>query len=159
MWADDEVVRVDADQVDLLGLPEAARRVLVDVGVPRSVEPLFEFRPLETITNTKGEVYCRFGTDEGTSLLINVGDGTVSAVSLEGLYPERFVNTDLETFFEFLREVTLARRQVARLHDHEAIERILEALQGSLVARDNLAFADPENWWSVVLEQLTHGLL
>jgi hypothetical protein len=78
---------------------------------------------------------------------------------LEGLYPERFVNTDLETFFEFLREVTLARRQVARLDDDEATERILEALQGSLVTRDNLAFADPENWWSVVLEQLTHGLL
>jgi hypothetical protein len=63
----------------------------------------------------------------------------------DGQFPRRFVNSSVELLAQFLQVVSSTERSD---DDHE------RAMWGKLAEIDPCAFADEENWWSVVLEQV-----
>ena len=158
-WADSELVRSSPSQVEGIALDETARRILVDVGLPQSVEPLFELRAPVRVVMSDGRTACRFGSDFGTDLVVVSPNGKIVSVSPDGSYPERFVNSNLDRFRDFLDKVTVARRRISLMMDEREIDSVLDDLEASLVAADATALVDPDNWWSVVVEQMRDGLL
>lgn len=156
VWSADQLVLASETSPALRDLPEDARRVACQIGLPSSAEPLYEYEPPSSEPQA-GTRYCRIGTDGGTSLLVGT-DGVVTSVSPNGEYPIRHVNSSLECFLLFLSKVTAARRRFREMADDD-IDTVIDTLYRDLLAVDAGAFADPDTWWSVVFEQMRDGLL
>jgi hypothetical protein len=97
------------------------------------------------------------GSDDGTQLIL-VSDA-VNSVDPKGRLPRRFVNSSIAAFAscieahrEYCDAVTDASSDVEEL-------RVAERLAVALAKIDSAALADPEHWWSVVVEQVRDGLL
>lgn len=158
LWGEGNVVRYDPSRVDV-ALPANAADALENVGLPKAVDPLFEVRDLSILeSRDQGRLYCRFGTDHGTDLCVALDDGAVMSLSVAGDYPDRFVNTSLPAFIEFLLLVSDARRRFLDLGDDE-IDLLIADLETRLRRLDDRALADPDDWWSVIIEQMKDGLL
>lgn len=150
-------LRLDAAAADALGLEGENRRALVDVGLPRRAAPFFTAAEPERV-DLAGRSLVRVGGDGATAVCVDAATGDVVSVSPDGRYPERFVNSDLAAFADFLTRVEDARRRLVAVPDDDA-ERAVDALASQLRARDPRALADPDAWWSVVVEQIRDGLL
>jgi hypothetical protein len=158
LWGEANVVRPNVD-TQVISLPADAITVLRDVGLPRHADPLFEVRDLAMIRIPgRHGPYCRFGSDEGSDLCVSAETGEVGSFSPAGEYPARFVNTSLPLFVEFLVSVSAERSRFPGLDDDE-IDHLVAALDERLQQLDEPAFADPDNWWSVIFEQLRDGQL
>jgi hypothetical protein len=97
------------------------------------------------------------GSDDGTRFVL-VSDAVFS-VDPNGRLPRRFVNSSIAAFAscieahrEYCDAVTDACSEAEEL-------RVAERLAVVLAKIDSAALADPENWWSVVVEQVRDGLL
>ena len=145
--------------VQAVRLPADAVAVLTEVGLPRHVDPLFKIGDMAMI-NVPGRsgLYCRVGSDFGTDLCVSADTGEVESFSLAGEYPARFVNTSLALFVEFLVFVSAERKRFPDLGDDE-IDQLVGEMGERLQHLDRRAFADPDNWWAVIVEQLQDGLL
>ena len=97
------------------------------------------------------------GSDDSTQLIL-VSDAVFS-VDPKGRLPRRFVNSSIAAFascIEAHREYCDAVPDASS----EAEElRVAELLAVALAKIDSAALADPEHWWSVVVEQVRDGLL
>ncbi len=102
--------------------------------------------------------YCRFGSDYGTDLCVSLDTGEVLSISVTGEYPDRFVNSTPAAFVEFMVMVSAERVLFPDLDDEE-IDRRIALLAERLRVLDQKAVADPDNWWSVIMEQMRDGLL
>jgi hypothetical protein len=159
VWGVENVVRFKWDDVVQLPLPQSAMKTLVEVGLPRRVNHLFESRPLTVMASpTNSEATCRFGSDLETELCVSSRSGEIVSLSLTREYPDRWVNGELAFFVEFLVLVARERARFPDLGDDE-IDELIGVLEGRLRKLDDLALAHPENWWSVILEQMKDGLL
>jgi hypothetical protein len=69
----------------------------------------------------------------------------------------RRVNATLSAFVRSLTALAVTRQRMAGL-DPFAAGAAVAALQHELAAIDATALDDPGNWWSVILEQMWHGL-
>lgn len=159
LWGESNVVQIDPTEHLLLHLPRQTAETLARVGLPRRIEMLFEARELQMVDvpHLSGR-YCMFGSDLGTELCISVDTGVVLSLSLNRRYPDRFVNTTLALFLEFLVLVTIERAALAHVRDQDIDARIA-ALESRLRQMDERALADPDNWWSVIIEQMRDGFL
>lgn len=157
LWGESNVVYpVD---VQAVRLPANAVAVLTEIGLPRHVDPLFRIGDMAMINvPSRSGLYCRVGSDFGTDLCVSADTGEVESFSLTGEYPARFVNTSLALFVEFLVLVSAERKRFPDLGDHE-IDQLITSLAERLRQLDGRAFADPDNWWAVIVEQLQDGLL
>jgi len=126
-------------------------RELVASRLPGRYEPLNltfygrECRPI-------GE-HVVIGDDYGTDLCVSLSDGAVHSIDpKEMLPPRRFVNSGITELAKFIElSGTFA--------DSSAEPEILaQQMQAALTKMDAKAFSDPENWWAVILEQLSYGL-
>jgi hypothetical protein len=72
--------------------------------------------------------------------------------------PDRFVNGSMEQFTACLHLFAGAWRRRSGLSDSEANDQA-EELLAELAQADPGAFANPDNWWAVVMEQLCDGLI
>jgi len=158
VWGESGVIRVPSADISGSGLPDTAQRILVDVGLPREVEYLFIYERPARISSDHGRQHWKIGTDYGTDVCVYTDSGEVVSLSSSGQYPNRFVNSCLECFVEFLCRVVTERRKFLGLPDYE-IDELVERLEAELRARDADAFEQPEHWWSVIFEQLRAGLL
>jgi hypothetical protein len=140
-----------------LGLSEEASEVLANPGLPVSAEPLFAAVALQRVATAEGTVV-QFGTDFGTRICLRPPTGPVQSIPDVQSMLVRFVNADLDSFATFLLETCRARTQFPDLGDDE-IDAMIEVLEQNLLAVDATAFDDPDNWWSVIFEQLRDGLL
>lgn len=159
LWGEGNVERVDVNALDRVTLPADAASVLVNVGLPRRVDPLFEAKePTMIEAPSRAGRYCQFGSDFGTELCVSTDTGDVVSVSLTGEYPDRFVNTTLALFVEFLVMVSAERARFLDLGDDQ-IDQVIVGLEKRLHQLDARALADPDNWWAVIVEQMRDGLL
>ncbi len=97
------------------------------------------------------------GHDGGTYLVIGP-DGPVVARDPLGVLRDRYVNRSAVEFARSLRLFAAGWQRGSELSEGEArtqSEHLLRALEEI----DQSAFADPENWWAVVMEQLIFGLI
>ncbi len=159
VWGEDNVVRVPRPDAEGLGLPAGAQRVLAEIGLPRKADQLFARDRPELIPAGDGvRQYCKIGSDYGTDICVAADSGAVLSLSHSAEYPDRFVNSGLECFVEFLCRVVTERRRFPALGDSE-IDALIEHLEAGLRARDAEAFAGLDHWWSVIFEQMRDGLL
>ncbi|MEB8339384.1 SUKH-4 family immunity protein [Streptomyces endophyticus] len=183
----DDVRRYDADDVAGAPLPEATKATLTWAGLPADVPFFFtgessqaqlpgglfgnaaaHLREIgsqagtETLAFLEGHV--RIGTD-GVALMTVQCTGS----ELEGepvgqvwaVTPEngagRRVNASVSAFARSLALLHTTREEMIALGPVLAGSAVAD-LQKQLVAIDASALDDPRNWWSVIVEQMWHGL-
>ncbi|MFH9423581.1 SUKH-4 family immunity protein [Streptomyces sp. NPDC017529] len=181
------VVRPDADDIARTQLPEAAKKTLTWAGLPVQVPYFFTAdeagRPPAgglftdaathlraigtqasegTLATLAGHV--RIGTDGGYTITVQCtapedGQSLIGAVwavqtSTGG---GRFVNASLAGFLRSLALLTTTRQQMRGM-DPRAAGAAVAAFQEQLVAIDAWSLDDEGNWWSLIVEQMWHGL-
>ncbi|MFB6983345.1 SUKH-4 family immunity protein [Streptomyces scopuliridis] len=171
------ICRFDQRAVSRQGVPELVARTLVWAGLPADFGPFFWAQPAQPVVPTLAELaaqrqvqaaadagsYLVMGTDFGRALCVQYGTAHIMAVPVEAgpggqSVPPQFVNTGLP---EFTRSLALLGR-MWRLRfglTPEQAGRWTVDFQAQLSALDPAALSSPENWWSVLLEQMWDGLL
>jgi hypothetical protein len=91
------------------------------------------------------------GDDYGTELHRVAPDGGIYSIDPEGTLPTRFVNSGVEQLARFI--------DVCQAHADRPKDESDRLLWPELEAIDPRAFADAENWWALVREQVRVGLL
>ncbi|MGP3984159.1 SUKH-4 family immunity protein [Streptomyces sp. KR80] len=172
------IYRFDQHAVSRQGVPEAVAQTLVWAGLPLDMGPFFwaqaqPGRPVPTLAELAAErgvqpasdasSYLVMGNDFGKHLCVQYGTANIVAVPVEAGSPTGqggqpvFVNTGLP---EFVRCMSLLGR-MWRLRfglTPEQAGRWTVDFQAQLAALDPAALSSPENWWSVLLEQMWDGL-
>ncbi|MCE7081398.1 SUKH-4 family immunity protein [Streptomyces sp. ST2-7A] len=160
------------------GVPDIVAQTLVWSGLPVGIGPFFwahvqPGRPIPTLAELAQErgvvpamdsgSYLVLGNDFGRQLCVQYGTAHVVAVPLEGgpggqPAPVRFVNTSVP---QFARSLAMLGRMWPLRHGltPEQAGRWTTDFQTQLVTLDGQALADPESWWSVLVEQMWDGLL
>ncbi|WP_436738460.1 SUKH-4 family immunity protein [Streptomyces sp. BBFR102] len=171
------VFRFDQHAVSRQGVPDIVAHTLVWAGLPLDLGPFFwaqaqPGRPVPTLAELAQErgvqpasdagSYLVMGSDFGKALCVQYGTAHIVAVPVEAgpggaPVPPQFVNTGLPEFVRCL--ALLARMWRLRFGlNQEQAGRWTVDFQAQLAALDQAALGSPENWWSVVLEQMWDGL-
>ncbi|GAA2745147.1 SUKH-4 family immunity protein [Kitasatospora cinereorecta] len=185
-FGSDGVRRFDADAVAAADLPEAVARPLLRIGLPWTVEGFFTLHHPEAdgVAEAAAPVLpdvaahldglgrgrrataaaraallgqLLIGTDGWALVTVDTAQGRVRAIDPDDA-TARWCNADLTAF---VRSLALFADRYPRLRDLPPATAgpAVAELQWSLAALDRTAFSDPENWWSVIVEQLWHGVL
>ncbi|MFD0144573.1 MULTISPECIES: SUKH-4 family immunity protein [unclassified Streptomyces] len=171
------ICRFDQRAVSRQGVPEVVALTLVWAGLPADFGPFFWAQPAQPVVPTLAELaaqrqiqpasdagsYLVVGSDFGRAICVQYGTAHIVAVPVEagpGGAPvaPQFVNSGLP---EFARSMALLGR-MWRLRfglNPEQAGRWTVDFQAQLAMLDPAALASPENWWSVLLEQMWDGLL
>jgi hypothetical protein len=84
-------------------------------------------------------------------------------VSIEDSCPngERFINSSVEQFGQFLTLYQEYRRAVRQLteDDLDEIICIIDRVESRMQTIDSPAFDNPNNWWPTIISQMRSGLL
>ncbi|MEU9130182.1 SUKH-4 family immunity protein [Kitasatospora sp. NPDC048540] len=169
-------------------LPESVARLLTEVGLPRVVEGFFALHHPEpdgiadggrtapvlpeltgwlaglgrgaraTAAARQGLLgQVLIGTDGWALITVDTAQGRVRAVDPD-LATARYCNADLTAF---TRCLALLADRLPRLRglDAQSAGPAVAEFQWALATLDRTVFDDPENWWSVIVEQLWHGQL
>ncbi|WP_411133985.1 SUKH-4 family immunity protein [Streptomyces sp. C10] len=181
------VTRPDADDLATGQLPETTKNTLVWAGLPAQVPFFFTAdRPdsppagglfpdvatylRETGTEAQEQTlatlagYVRIGTDGLYTLAVQCTAaeenqnlvGTVWAVQPSS-GGGRFVNRTLSAYLRSLALLVTTRRQMQGM-DPYAAGTAVATFQDQIAAIDSWALDDDSNWWSLVIEQMWHGL-
>ncbi|WP_407697687.1 SUKH-4 family immunity protein [Streptomyces corynorhini] len=171
------ICRFDQRAVSRQGVPEIVARTLVWAGLPADFGPFFWAQPPQPVVPTLTELaaqrqvraaadagsYLVMGSDFGRALCVQYGTAHIMAVPVEAGSDGRsvapqFVNTGLP---EFARSLALLGRMWRLRYglNPEQAGRWTVDFQAQLAALDPAALSSPENWWSVLLEQMWDGLL
>ncbi|MFI9648770.1 nucleic acid/nucleotide deaminase domain-containing protein [Streptomyces sp. NPDC052040] len=97
--------------------------------------------------------WARLGSDRAFELCVTP-EGTVRGILIGYDEPERFVNSTPEAFADGLLELDALLEAIAATDDPEEAATTFHATERALRAADPQAFADPENWWPLVLEDI-----
>ncbi|MFB7360646.1 SUKH-4 family immunity protein [Streptomyces hydrogenans] len=171
------ILRFDQRAVSRQGVPEAVAVTLMWAGLPADFGPFFWAQPAMPVVPTLAELaqqrqvpaaadassYLVLGSDFGRAICVQYGTAHIVAVPVEAgpggaSVPPQFVNTGLP---EFTRSMALLGR-MWRLRfglTPEQAGRWTVDFQAQLAMLDPAALSSPENWWSVLLEQMWDGLL
>ncbi|MET9350133.1 SUKH-4 family immunity protein [Streptomyces termitum] len=171
------ILRFDQRAVSRQGVPEAVAVTLMWAGLPADFGPFFWAQPAMPVVPTLAELaaqrqvqaapdagsYLVLGSDFGRAVCVQYGTAHIVAVPVEAgpggaSVPPQFVNTGLP---EFTRSMALLGR-MWRLRfglTPEQAGRWTVDFQAQLAMLDPAALSSPENWWSVLLEQMWDGLL
>jgi hypothetical protein len=99
------------------------------------------------------------GTDSVCELRVDADAGIVRAFDPRGEVPTRLVNSSVRQMAAFIAAYQRYGSDVGAARDESEQLDIVGRLRLELTEIDPDAIADPEGWWSVVLEQVDHGLL
>jgi SUKH-4 immunity protein len=100
----------------------------------------------------KGE-YVVIGDDYGTELCVRLADGAIYSIDPRHKLPTRFMNSGIPQLASFIELTRLPSESPEA--DPEAVAR---QFRDRLARIDSKAFDKAENWWAVVLEQMSNGL-
>ncbi|WP_369147257.1 SUKH-4 family immunity protein [Streptomyces sp. R44] len=161
------------ERASLLGarLPDTARTLLEETGVPRGVASYFRApgdldpvalgvtaarsslpRPHEAMAN-----WPRVGGD-GLAHLCVRPDGAVQAVFLRAVAQDMFVDTDVSTLNAALLSLDRALPLIAAASGLAEAAAVLRDLTAELRRIDPAAFDARESWWPRVLDDVRHTL-
>jgi hypothetical protein len=172
------IFRYDPQAASRQGVPEIVTQSLTWAGLPLEITPFFwaqaqPGRPVPTLAEIAAErgvqpaadagSYLVMGTDFGRQLCVQYGTAYIVAVQMEPgpggqPVPPQFVNASLPQFARCLALLGKMWRLRYGLTPDQA-GRWTTDFQAQLAALDPQAVADPESWWSVLLEQMWDGLL
>ncbi|MFF8686893.1 SUKH-4 family immunity protein, partial [Streptomyces sp. NPDC015232] len=171
------ILRFDQRAVSRQGVPELVAVTLVWAGLPADFGPFFWAQPAVPVVPTLAELaaqrqvqpaadassYLVLGSDFGRAICVQYGTANIVAVPVEAgpggqSVPPQFVNTGLPEFVRCLALLGRMWRLRFGLNPEQAGRWTVD-FQAQLAMLDPAALASPENWWSVLLEQMWDGLL
>ncbi|MFI1814064.1 SUKH-4 family immunity protein [Streptomyces sp. NPDC020422] len=171
------ILRFDQRAVSRQGVPELVAVTLVWAGLPADFGPFFWAQPAVPVVPTLAELaaqrqvqpapdagsYLVLGSDFGRAICVQYGTAHIVAVPVEAgpggqSVPPQFVNTGLPEFVRCLALLGRMWRLRFGLNPEQA-GRWTTDFQAQLAMLDPAALSSPENWWSVLLEQMWDGLL
>lgn len=183
----DDVRRYDADDVAGTPLPEATKATLTWAGLPTDIPFFFTADSpeaelpgglfgnaaahLREVGSQAGadalaflEGHVRIGTDGVALITVQCTGSAVEGEPVGQLWavtPEsgagRRVNASVSAFARSLALLHTTREEMIALDPIMAGSAVAD-FQEQLVAIDASALDDPRNWWSVIVEQMWHGL-
>ncbi|MFG2192536.1 SUKH-4 family immunity protein [Streptomyces sp. NPDC048639] len=187
VFGPDGVRRYDADDVAHTQLPEDAKATLTWGGLPADIPFFFTAdradAPPQGGLFTDAATFMReVGTRANETTLevlsghVRIGSDGVAAMTVQCTSPEhmptpvgqvwavppqdamgRRVNVSVSAFVRSLSLLSTTRELMQGM-DPIAAGEAVAAFQEQLVAIDASALDDPKNWWSVIVEQMWHGL-
>lgn len=118
--------------------------------LPAAYEPLLLTLHKPQVVNGRTLI----GDDYGTQL--ELISEVLYSIDPEGVIPRRFVNSSLAAFAECIEahRNLYADRTTISSADEADEAAIVEAFAAALAEIDSKAIADPDNWWSLVVEDL-----
>ena len=171
------ICRFDQRAVSRQGVPEAVAVTLVWAGLPADFGPFFWAQPAQPVVPTLAELaaqrqiqppsdagsYLVIGSDFGRAICVQYGTAHIVAVPVEPgpdgrCLPPQFVNSGLPEFTRCMALLGRMWRLRFGLTPDQAGRWTVD-FQAQLAMLDPAALASPENWWSVLLEQMWDGLL
>lgn len=164
-FGDEGLLLMDVAQCRDKGLSDADARILSEVGLPVRADLAFttfvadEPRVGSLVVFRTGQgdvdVLTLGGTsgDTGMRYFLDLRDGVVGLLSMDGEPRAEKVNSSLGTFVEFLHRLRLRQRALNGAPP-EAGQRHTEELWLALRELDPAAFTDAEAWWSMVMDTL-----
>ncbi|MER7519009.1 SUKH-4 family immunity protein [Streptomyces sp. NPDC126499] len=171
------ILRFDQRAVSRQGVPELLAVTLVWAGLPADFGPFFWAQPAMPVVPTLAELaaqrqvqpasdassYLVLGSDFGRAICVQYGTAHIVAVPVEAgpggqPVPPQFVNTGLPEFVRCLALLGRMWRLRFGLNPEQAGRWTVD-FQAQLAMLDPAALSSPENWWSVLLEQMWDGLL
>lgn len=161
LWGD-KLAPISPDLVKW-NISDPTKGFLMDVGLPRK-GPLalgvifYHDERLLGLRSIAGVDYLALGYDYGTILGIKLGTDEVWAVDPDKESLPRFVNSRLSAFVLFLAIYDSRGHDRQHASDEED-EVIVQEMRQQFISRDPHAFDDVENWWSLVFEQMSYGML
>ncbi|MPY49032.1 SUKH-4 family immunity protein [Streptomyces acidicola] len=187
VFGEDGVRRYDADDIADIPLPETTKAMLTLAGIPAGL-PLFftADRPdappagglfTDVATNLRerrspaGEEkigvlahLARIGFDGVAVIAVQCLPGTTEPDGLGAVWAvdpvtatARYVNTSAAAFARSLALLATARQRMEGLDPVAAGSEVAE-LQEQLVTVDTSALGNADTWWSLIVEQMWHGL-
>ncbi|MBA8951816.1 SUKH-4 family immunity protein [Actinomadura namibiensis] len=162
------VHRYTPAEVSAAGLAPHVAADLTGAGLPMRIPYLFDLGPLRPMADALGRTGAphagrfadlwAFGGDGMCVLGVGADDGRVRAVDpYEGT--ARFVNGDVAAFARSLALLTRGRQRMAAARDPYLVGKVVAGLQEQLAGIDREALREEDHWWSLIVEQLWHGLL
>lgn len=106
----------------------------------------------EVVQEEHGDM-ARLGTDGGYEICAGT-DGEVRAVLLDYDEPSRYVNSTPETFAASLQELERGLHTVLGADRPPTAAEAFDRTRRRLVHLDRAAFADEQNWWPLVLDDI-----
>ncbi|MEE4544323.1 SUKH-4 family immunity protein [Streptomyces sp. V4-01] len=173
------VFRFDQRAVSRAGVPDIVAQTLMWSGLPVDFGPFFwaqaqPGQPVPTLAELAAQrgvraasdagSYLVMGNDFGRQLCVQYGTAHIVALPLEAgpggapAAPPQFVNSSLPEFARCLALLGRMWRLRIGLTPEQAGRWTVD-FQAQLAAQDPAAIASPENWWSVLIEQMWDGLL
>ncbi|WP_322975290.1 SUKH-4 family immunity protein [Actinacidiphila bryophytorum] len=173
------VFRFDQRAVSRQGVPDIVAQTLMWAGLPVDFGPFFwaqaqPGQPVPTLAELAASrgvqpaadagSYLVMGNDFGRQLCVQYGTAHIVALPLEaapaGSPPvaPQFVNSSLPEFARSLALLGRMWRLRIGLTPEQAGHWTVD-FQAQLAAQDPAAIASPDNWWSVLIEQMWDGLL
>ncbi|WP_335971041.1 SUKH-4 family immunity protein [Streptomyces sp. CA2R106] len=172
------VFRFDQRAVSRQGVPDIVAQTLVWAGLPTDFSPFFwaqaqPGQPVPTLAELAAQrgvqpaadagSYLVMGNDFGRQLCVQYGTAHIVAVPLEAgpggqPAPPQFVNSSLPEFARCMALLGRMWRLRIGLTPEQAGHWTVD-FQAQLAAQDPAAIASPDNWWSVLIEQMWDGLL
>jgi hypothetical protein len=165
----DGVVRLSVESVMDLDVPDDAKSLLMEVGLPRNTGPYFQTDlkssdrvPLLTeIAQTWGTVkstvglerYYVIGLIEAAHICLERKTGVVIWVGLDEKVDYSFVNSSLKHFVHFLYLIVKHRPLTSEDHGQSW----LDGVRAEMESIDPLAFADESNYWPLICEEIESG--
>jgi len=145
-----------------LKIPDSSKAFLIEVGLP----PKEKDWTLRFDTDTDafpalpGKPYYRaIGFDYIVPICLDESrGGSVLADEAVVNGPERFVNSNVELFGEFLAHYEKYRCSVRGLSEKE-VQALISGIEKIMQENDREALEGPENWWPGLLEQMRDGFL
>ncbi len=157
----DKLSRVSSVTISERELSADLRAFLSNVGLPKECPLLVNFYTgvgLLDQLNYESEIFYVVGDDYGTKICIRAKTEDVWAIDPNGEIPRRFISTSVRLFLVLL-QIYLSRQDELRDASDEDAVILVQQMRGQFNRVDAHALEDPENWWSVILEQTEQGLL
>lgn len=124
--------------------------------LPRRFEPLLLTFLAAPTLEEDGIV---LGDDNGTRLILDPETRAIESIDPDGALPDRFINSSIGQLARCIVAYAAYVKNVQSAADDSAVTTAVRRLHGELKTIDAPCIANPENWWSVVLEQVENRFL
>jgi hypothetical protein len=160
-WGQENLKRWSENSLRDVAIPQPSKRFLIEVGLPYKEDWTLRFdSEADHLPRLPNRVNCRrIGFDDVVPVCLDEKrGGCVVAVETAVGGSERFINSSVECFGEFL-VLYQEYRKAARAVSEEEIVKFISGVEERMRKADPKAFDDPNNYWPVVVEQMNQGLL
>src|SRR5215470_10524960 len=156
-WGRDNLARWSEVSLRNVTIPGSAKSFLVETGMPLRLGLTLRFEIQADQVSRASTTRLCIGFDDVVPISIDER-GRVIAEEAKVGRGEKYINSSIECFGECLVYYQQYRISV-RAASEDEVQRLISVVARSLRNTEPTAFADPNNWWPVIVEQINHGLL